>query len=30
MLKHYMQNRLSIYLNKYCKTTFLAYHAYPT
>jgi len=29
-LKHYMHNGLSIYQNKYCKTTFLAYNAYPT
>jgi len=25
MLKHYMHNGLSVYQNKYCKTTFLAY-----
>jgi len=24
-LKHYMHNGLSVYHNKYCKTTFLAY-----
>jgi len=29
-LKYYMQNGLSIYQNKYCKTTFLVYHAYLT
>jgi len=29
-LKHYMHNGLSVYQTKYCKTTFLAYHAYPT
>jgi len=29
-LKHYMQNGLSIYQTKYCMTTFLALHAYPT
>jgi len=28
-LKHNMHNGLSIYQNKYCKTTFLANHAYP-
>ena len=29
-LKHYMHHGLSIYQNKYCETTFLAYHACPT
>jgi len=29
-LKHYMHNGLSIYQNKYCKTTFVAYHTCPT
>ena len=26
-LKHYLHNELSIYQNKYCETTFLAYPA---
>ena len=29
-LKYYVLNGLSIYQNKYRKTTFHVYHAYPT